>query len=549
MTTYDFSSLDFDELKATLIEYIKTSDEFKDYEFEGSALNSIASLLTYVTLQQNYYLNMTTQELYLNTATIYKNAVAIAKSLNYIPHRKQSATITTTIAFDQLEASEFLLDAGQPVVIPANCKFDVEGVEFTTTTSYNVYTQDPLEIKLYQRTIIEETFTFDGSTIELLYGIEADEGYMNITVDGIQWSEYLNDIDANEDSEIYFIDNNLNDKLELSFGDNIIGKTPTVGNTIVVTYGYTLGVAGNNLNEIALNQNVYSGIYTYTSSDCTVVSVYSSGGSAEETIQSIKANAPKFYEAQNRAVTKQDYETLLTQVSFLETINVWDGANELPPTYGTVFATFKPTSGDDILTADQKTTVTSFIQDYMPMTLRFVIKDPIYIYLDIVSTVYYYETLNVDTTVIRGEIETNIDEYFTLDMTLTDTTLKYSQLIKTIDDVTEVSNNLTDINCFIKFDRASTASNSYVFDIGNGIEPSSVDNTLIQDDGLGNIILKSDLSIIGSIGYASGEFNWILAGMDATDNVLYFDTAIKDISFVKNNLPVLNSIAFTFEGV
>lgn len=548
MTTYDFSNLDFAELKADLITYIKDSDEFVDYEFEGSALNSLASLLAYITLQQNYYLNMTTQELYLGTASIYKNAVAIAKSLNYIPHRMQSATINTTFAVDQT-GDALQLDSGAPILIPANCDFLVDGVRFTTGTSYNIYDTDPIDIELRQRTIFTETYNYEGLAKELLYGSEIDNDYFVVTVNGDLWSEYLNDIDVDSYSEIFYLDQNLNDKLELSFGDNIIGLNPTIGAEIVVTYGVTTGAEGNNLSEITLDQIIYSGPYAYDNDDCTIVSSLSSAGTSKESIQSIKANAPKFYEAQNRAVTKLDYHTILQQVAFIETLNVWDGAEMVPPVYGSVYGTFKPLTGPDLLTDTQKLEIQNFITPYMPLTLKFRIEDPLYIYLDITSYVYYYKEYLVDTTTIRAEIENLINNYFSTELILTDTILKYSNLLEVIDTPTEVSNNLTNIDCFIKFNKASGSSNAYIFDIGNGIKIGSIDNDYIQDDSLGNIILKSDSSVIGSINYDTGNFNFIFDGMDVVDNIINFNTSISDIYFFKKNLPVLNSTTFTFEGI
>jgi len=551
MPTYNFSNLDFESLKADLIKFIKATDEFADYEFEGSALNSIASLLTYSMLQQNYYLNMTTQELYLSTASLYKNAVAIAKSLNYIPHRKQSASISTTIAIDQ---TELILDSGQPVLIPSNCSFLVDGVEFITNTSYNIYDQDPIDIIVYQRSLINENYLYQELTKELLYGVEVDEGYFTVTVDGELWTEYQNQIDADENSEIYFLDNNLNGKLEISFGEGIIGKAPLVDAVIDINYGITTGADGNNLKEISLNQPIYSGEttapeYTYVDADCTIVSVSSSGGTDEETIQSIKVNAPKFYEAQNRAVTKQDYQILLGQIPFLETTNIWDGAEIHPPTFGTVYGTFKPVSGPDNLTDLQKETIISYIQNYMPLTLKFVIKNPIYIYLTITSKVFYYESYQVDTTVIRAEVEDNINTYFTDTITIGDTTLKYSSLLETIDAPEEVSNNLTTVTCHLKFDKAVESSNSYVFELGNAIRKMSIDNTYLKDDGLGNIVLKSNGSIVGSVDYETGDIYFIFDGMDLYNNILDFVTEINDIYFVKENLPVLDTIILTFEGV
>jgi len=542
---YNFTSLDFESLKADLIAYIKESDTFQDYEFGGSALNSIAGLLAYTTLQQNYYLNMTTQELYLSSATIYKNVVAIAKSLNYIPHRKQSAKINTSIAFDQ--TNPLLLDG--PIEIPSTCSFLVNGVEFLTNTSYNIYDSDPIDILLYQRSINTETYSFTGIAKELLYGFEIDDRFISITVDGVIWSQYLNDIDANSTSDIYFIDNNLNNKLEVTFGDNIIGKTPTIGSEIVVTYGVTAGSAGNDLSLIVLNQTVYSGVYSYIDSDCTIANSTSSAGTEEETIQSIKVNAPKFYEAQNRAVTKGDYQVLLKGLSFIETINIWDGAEANPPVYGTVFGSVKPVSGDDLLTTSQKAEIQTHIKQFMPLTLKFTLVDPIYIYITITSTVYYYSRYSVDSTVIRSELDSLITAYFTNDLTIEETTLKYSRLIEKIDSVDDVSNNLTDITCHIKFDKTVSTSNNYIFDLGNTIKINSIDNEYIKDDGLGNIIQKSTSTVIGGIDYTTGELNFISPEMNSIDNIVKFETDVRDIYFLKNSLPVLYQASYIFEAI
>lgn len=547
MADYLFDKLDFDDLKENIINYIKDSDEFQDYSFDGSALNSIANLLTYITLQQNYYLNMTTQELYLDTATLYKNAVVIAKSLNYIPHRKISSSLKIKMKCVTLE-KEIEEDYG--ILIPQNCLFSVGGKKFITEASYTILDKiSETEISLYQRELYEETFTFDGSDIELLYGYDIDDNFLSVTVDGVLWTEYRNNISGTSDSEIYFVDLNLDDKLVITFGDNIIGKKPLNGVEIKVTYGVTEGVLGNSLTDATLDQTVYSNVTAFDNSDFLITSEVSNGGLNEESLNSIKTNAPKFYEAQNRAVTRQDYQALLKDISFVEILNVWNGADESPPTYGTIFSTFKPVDTISNLSDTQKDEIYSFIRPYMPLSIVLKIIDPIYIYVNISSKIYYYLNYNKSTSTISSEIQSNISDYFKNQLLVYDTKLKYSNLIHLIDELPEVSNNLTDLILNIKFNKTTLSSFAYSFETRNALLPSSIDNTYLRDDSLGNIVDKSTLEIIGSVDYTSGRISFARDDMDETDNLLYFKTAIDDIVFIRNNLPILGTTNFTFIGV
>ncbi len=340
--SYDFSSLDFSTLKNNIINYIKDDDNFADYSFEGSALNSIANLLTYTSLQQNFYLNMTTKELYLDSASLYRNVVAIAKSLNYNPHRSISSSIE--IQVDLKEGVELI--ENETIYFPPNCEFKINNLIFNSDTSYT-FTEDELIMKLYQREVKEETFTYDSSlsSFELLYGVEIDDRYFSVFVDGVLWEEHVDDITVNGSTEIFFLYNNINEKIELSFGDNTIGKKPSNGSEIRVVYSITEGLAGNTLSEpIILNENINSNeSIVYSNDDFVFTSISSSfGGLSFEDIDSIKINAPKFYEAQNRAITYTDYKTILGSISFVDAVNVWDGIEVNPPIYGTVFGTFKP---------------------------------------------------------------------------------------------------------------------------------------------------------------------------------------------------------------
>jgi hypothetical protein len=532
---YDFSSLDFDTLKAELRRYMEADATFADYNFDGSALNSIINLLTYVTLQQNFYLNMTTQELYLDTATLFRNATAIAKSLNYLPYRMQPALITSDMQF---------IDSDELITIPQYCKFLVDGVPFTTKTAFN-FTNDEIieDVPLYQMEIVDETYSYSNLAYELLHGVNIADDYVIVKVNGEVWTEYNPSNVIDYSSKVYFLSFNNNDKLTVSFGDGTFGQNPTTGSTIEVTYGVTLGVDGNGLEDIVLNQ-VLPTEYELTFSN----SIISYGGADSETLESIKLNAPRFYEAQNRIVTKSDYIVFIEghAPSDVDLVSVWGGEENDPPIYGTVFISIKPNTP---LTPEQiasrNTVLLDYLSDYTVITIRNEIIEPTYIYCDLDSTVYYYKDYGISTSDLEVTIEENIQNYFDNDLNSFDTKLKYSNLVAAIDAPNAVSNNLTDITYSLRFDQSP--NNQYDFDVQNAITEGSLVNPIIEDSE-GIIKLKSNGIAVGTIDYVNGtmSFNVDFGG---DGNILYFKTNLDDFNFRDTNLPYYNQTTITFEGI
>ena len=49
MSLINFTNLDFDQIKSTLKDYIQSSSDFTDYDFEGSNLSTILDVLAYNT--------------------------------------------------------------------------------------------------------------------------------------------------------------------------------------------------------------------------------------------------------------------------------------------------------------------------------------------------------------------------------------------------------------------------------------------------------------------------------------------------------------------
>ena len=97
MAELNISDLDFNSIKSNFIEYMESQDEFNDYDFEGSALNTLMDLLAYNTYQNSFYLNMVANEMFLDTSTTREATVSIAKHLGYVPNSISSSSAEVNI--------------------------------------------------------------------------------------------------------------------------------------------------------------------------------------------------------------------------------------------------------------------------------------------------------------------------------------------------------------------------------------------------------------------------------------------------------------------
>ena len=86
------ANLDFEDIKVALKDYLRAQTEFTDYDFEGSALANLIDVLAYNTYYTAFNTNMVVNELFIESATLRDNVVALAKQLGYRP---KSATAPT----------------------------------------------------------------------------------------------------------------------------------------------------------------------------------------------------------------------------------------------------------------------------------------------------------------------------------------------------------------------------------------------------------------------------------------------------------------------
>lgn len=448
----DVSELSFDGIKNNLKTFMKSKTQFKDYDFEGSNLNSLLDVLSYNTYMNAFYLNMIGSEMFLDSSQLRNSIVSHAKELNYIPRSRTSARAKVTFAINTGA------DVPINVVIPENytIRTTIDGInmDFTTDESITVnrsdvgYVSD--SVYVYEGKIVYEFFTVDGTARYSLDSSNIDVNSIRVTVINSA-SDTSNTVYTKADtlygltsnSEIYFVQGYNNDQYEIVFGDGISGKALANGNIVKVKYRSTNGELGNK----AVNFAVSTAVGDTASYPVTVTTnISAADGSERETIESIKLNAPRHFAAQNRAVTKDDYTTLIIQkYPQIKTVNVYGGENAIPPQYGKVIISMIPYGNFPVVSAELKTDIIAYLKT-KSITTEPVIKDPEYMYIEIQSAVSYNPSLTAKSIQqLKSDVLSKVQSYETTYLNNFGNDFRKSRLSSLIDsaDASIVSNQTT----------------------------------------------------------------------------------------------------------
>jgi len=413
--TLNITNLDFDSIKTSLQTYLSSNTSpFADYNYEGSVISTLLDVLAYNTYYNSFYLNMVSNEMFLDTALKRSSVISHAKILNYTPRSSVCPKATISMSFNNVTSSS--------LTIPKYTRFRsaaVNGVNypFVTLDSYTAHTDNSNSVTfnsvdIYQGQPVSYTFNVDNlSNPNQLFklpdsSIDTKTLYVKVfnsssstTFDVYTLSDKFLTLD--DYSKVYFIQESLDGYYEIYFGDGVLGNHLTTGNVIVVEYLTTNGSNSNGVSTFTLMDKL-SGV----ANSPTLISFVN--GEEREPIDSIKFQAPKSFSAQNRAVTPEDYITALQQNSLgysFDSVNVWGGENNDPPIYGKIFASIKP-SGGYVLTDIQKQKIISdIIKPISVMTVAPTIVDPDYTYINVSVNVVYDQKL---TTLTASQIETSL---------------------------------------------------------------------------------------------------------------------------------------------
>jgi hypothetical protein len=467
MPLVNFTNLDFEEVKSTLTEYLKSNSNFTDYDFEGSNLSSILDVLAYNTYITSYNANMVANEVFIDTATLRENVIALARNIGYTPKSRKAATSAITFFVDttnitpvpaSLTLRKGTIVASQGVFGGGSGSFcildDITVPVVNKVASFN-------NIPIYEGTVIEKNFTYSARNPQqkfILPNIGIDTELIRVGVRNnssstatVKYSLQDSLFYIGSESKVYFLQEVSDERYELFFGDGSFGKKLDDQNYITVTYLTTNGDAGNGFSQFSFNGRITyardGNEYTVTTGISLVTPEFSSrGGSAIEGVESVRKYAPKIYSTQNRAVTADDYETLIPARIYpdTESISVFGGEELNPPQYGKVFISIKPKFGD-FLPNLIKENIKLKLKKYAVAGVVPEILDLKYLYIEISSKIYYNTNLASSSADVSSTVSTNASKYAnSTELNKYGARFKYSKFLKIIDDShPSVTSNIT----------------------------------------------------------------------------------------------------------
>ena len=529
ITKLNIADLDFDTIKGNLKDYFGSQSEFTDHNFEGSAISVLLDVLAYNTYYNSYYLNMLASESFLDSAQLRDSVVAKASMLGYTPRsaRGSQAYVNLNITASDNPAS---------ITVDKDTQFisTVNGTSYTFATA-NSTVITPVggnyatnNVLLRQGVPLTFKYTVDTANTEqrfLLPNANTDIDTLVVSVQesvaDTNTSVYAKATDittVNATSNVYFINEHTEGQYRVQFGDGVLGRKPITGNIVFLNSLVTEGTDTNGANTFTAASTVggYSTVSVVTANSAI-------GGLDKETIESIKFNAPKNYEAQNRAVTTDDYKKLVEDnVAGLETVAVWGGQDNDTPKFGAVYVSAKP-AGADALSTSQKTLIKAALSDYNIVAISPEVVDPDLISLIFSLTVKYDSRKTTKASgVIAASVIDTIQSYKTNNLNKFGSIFRYSVLSKQV-DVTDTSilGNLLTLTAKKGLTPSTTANNSYTISFNNAIyNPSSTfegavsSSTFSYTDAAGTTYSTSyldDLNGVMRVYYYSGDEKVIIA--------------------------------------
>ena len=442
------TELDFENIKDNLKSYLRNQEQFNDYDFEGSGLNVIVDLLSYVTHYNAINANFALNETFLDSARLRESIISHAKLLGYTPRSAFApvavvdVTINNPINVTDPDGNFLTLtmERGTQFSTTFNNKsytFITDETTSTIATLEGVYKFE--NVRLLQGELVETRYLFDVDSDEkfILPYDKAVTGTLKVSIQENATSQEItpftlaaNIATINEESEVYFLQEGREGYYEIYFGDGVLGKALQDGNIIIMEYVVTNGEEANGVSQFTLADSING------NSDATVTTITkATGGSDPEDDESVKFNAPLAFVAQNRAVTPDDYKAILqNSFSNIEAISVWGGEDADPPDYGKVFISIKPKDAEALAFTDKEFLKAQILKpkNVISITPEFV--DPTFTYISLEVFFKYNPNLtDLTLSALNEVVREAIRDYNDNELKRFDGVLRYSNVLQAID--------------------------------------------------------------------------------------------------------------------
>ena len=464
MSFTQFTNLDFNTLRTQIKDYLRSNSNFTDFDFEGSNFSILIDTLAYNSYITAYNTNMAVNESFIDSATLRENVVSLARNIGYVPRSTKSsvATVSFTVDVSNVDAKQVKLNAGLVAlgaVEGGNVIFSIPEDITVTPNSNGIASFN--NISLFEGNYLTKIFKVNTSQTNeryILPNSNIDTSSIRVNViehnDGasteFQYNLYTNIFEVNQNSRLFLVQEIDDEKYQIMFGDNILGKQPANGSDIEVSYIITNGEEGNGASNFT-----FSGKLTYTSRGADVditsgisllrTTQSSENGDSIESIDNVKYLAPRVYASQYRAVTPNDYKSLIPFLyPNVDSVSAYGGEELDPPEFGKVYITVKPKNGE-FLSAVAKDSIKRDLKKYTVAGIKQEFLDLMYLYVEYNSTVSYDSGFISDKLNLQSRIISAIESYSkSSDINSFGGRLKYSKLLSQIDKVDDgITSNIT----------------------------------------------------------------------------------------------------------
>jgi hypothetical protein len=577
MAQLDVTELDFANIKQSLKTFMQAQDEFSDYDFEGSALSVLLDTLAYNTHYNAVMAHMLANESFLDSAIKRSSVVSIAKSLGYTPRSRRSSTSYVDFSLTPSPAytdPTYTLFRTTPFAVNVNnSTYNFYPSEDVTATLQSVngtdqFVFESLEIK--EGTRVSNNYLIDlnsvsgpltipnGNIDTTTIRVRVQQSTTDLSIETFLESTSL--LDLTSTSRAYFIEETIDGKYDIRFGDDVFGKKLEVGNIVTIDYLVSSSTAANGAKSFTVGPTLTGS--SEVKSFANVIAAV--GGADKESIDSIRKTAPLYNQTKERAVSASDYRSLiLAENPNVQSVAVWGGENNDPPIYGKVFISLDPVDGQ-IITEETKDRIsTTLISPRAPVAILPEFIDPVYTYIGLKVGIVYDPSV---TTLTSGQISdaasAAINNYFNTDLNQLNKNFYYSRIHN---EVKSVSPSIISVNITPTLQKRLTAQinteANYTFSFNSRVQPRELHsnwfNTVIdavtykvkfQDipsatvvppayNGKGTVHLQTEdgtnIASVGTIDYDTGKLTLTsikVASLYSTDTQLKLRTRPHDDS-------------------
>jgi hypothetical protein len=347
----NYAAFDARSLKELIQTRLDQGGIYTDQTFEGSNMSSIIDVIAYSYHLLLFYLNQTSAESMFSDTSIYENMNRIVKLIDYKPKGYQTSLLAFNLTANSLLPIDSYTIKRYSYIVAGGVYYSfINDSTFNKTVAGNQSLDN-----FSSENILREGQYFEypevialGEDFETVtLSVRSSDDNFQVNVDSNSIDVYVQDVNTNKiveytESSSLFLENsdstvvekrlNENGFYEFKFGNGVFGKKLNEGDKILIYYIQSSGESGvvspgvldgNSLNlyNTPRFQLISDNIYNTTFNFLTIEeiqnltfsnSLKSTTPVEREDIESIRNNATKNFQLQNRIITLKDYNDFLS---------------------------------------------------------------------------------------------------------------------------------------------------------------------------------------------------------------------------------------------